>query len=347
MKHSWLRGVFVAAVMTATLTVSAGAASPCKGVVNADGLRLRGKANTSSAILSMAYRGEKVDVLEDAGSGWYKVTYCGKTGYMSGEYLKLEGALPTAAQPEEISQPEQAAEPEEAAEPETAQPEEIAEEETPAAAAPDLGSGKVDLESYDVLNFRCGPATGCKKLGVIPGGAVLTLLEEQDGWYKVTYNGREGYVCANYIKRLTQDAAAADQGQPQTQDQSDFGTAIVALAKQYIGTPYAWGGNGPNYFDCSGFTSFLYRQMGVKIPRGGTGQYNAGTPVSRENLRPGDLVFINDPVYSNGYPVSHVGMYIGNGQFIHASSNPGEGVTINNLFTGRYGTYYAGARRFV
>lgn len=330
MKRLCLRGLLVAAALTALLTVSAGAASLGTATVNASALRLRAGADTNSAVLSMAYKGETVEVLEDAGGGWYKVTFKGKTGYMSGEYLKLGGTAAPA---------------------QTTRTVDVAPEAVPTAASPTLGSVKVNLNSSEVLNLRSGPSTQSAKLGTIPGGTVLTAEELSGSWYKVTYNGKTGYVSAQYVVAVSDAAAASNTTTAAVASaasyDASFGASVVALARQYIGCPYSYGASGPNAFDCSGFTSFIYKKMGISIPRGASGQYKAGTPVSRENIQPGDLVFIADPAYTAGYPVSHVGIYIGNGQFIHASSYRGEGITISNIFTGHYGTYYAGARRFV
>lgn len=320
MKRFSLRTFLFAAGLTAILTVSAGAASLGTATVNASALRLRAGADTGSAVLSMAYKGDKVEVLEDAGNGWYKVSLKGVTGYMSGEYLTLSGTTAPA------------------------QTTVVADQTVPTAASPAQGSVKVNLSAGEVLNLRSGPSTQNAKVSAIPGGTVLTVEESVNGWYKVTYNGKTGYVSASYVTSTEQTAATSTAA---VSYDSSFGSSVVALAKQYIGCPYVYGASGPRSFDCSGFTSFIYKQMGVSIPRGASGQYNSGTAVSRENLQPGDLVFIADPAYTAGYPVSHVGIYIGNGQFIHASSYRGEGITISSLFTGRYGTYYAGARRFV
>lgn len=320
MKRFSLRTLLLTAGLTAILTVSAGAASLGTATVNASALRLRASADTGSAVLSMAYKGDTVEVLENAGSGWYKVSLKGVTGYMSGEYLKLNGTAGAA------------------------QNTVIAEQAVPTAASPVQDSVKVNLGAGEVLNLRSGPSTQDAKVGAVPGGTVLSVEESVNGWYKVTYNGKTGYVSASYVVSATQ-AAAAPAAAAVSYD-SSFGSSVVALAKQYIGCPYAYGASGPRSFDCSGFTSFIYKQMGVSIPRGASGQYKAGTPVSRDNLQPGDLVFIADPAYTAGYPVSHVGIYVGNGQFIHASSYRYEGITISSLFTGHYGSYYAGARRF-
>lgn len=320
MKRFALRGIFLAAGLTAILTVSAGAASLGTATVDASALRLRAGADTSSKVLSMAYQGDTVEVLEDAGSGWYKVTLKGVTGYMSGEYLTF-GAAP-------------------------AKTVNVADQAVPAASSPALGSVKVNLGAGEALNLRSGPSTQDTKLAAVPGGTVLAVEEQSGDWYKVTYNGKTGYVSASYVVPATQAAAAQTTAAPAANYDSSFGSSVVALAKQYIGCPYSYGASGPNAFDCSGFTSFIYKKMGVSIPRGASGQYKAGTVVSRENLQPGDLVFINDPAYNAGYPVSHVGIYVGNGQFIHASSYRYEGITISSLFTGHYGNYYAGARRF-
>jgi cell wall-associated NlpC family hydrolase len=87
---------------------------------------------------------------------------------------------------------------------------------------------------------------------------------------------------------------------------------VVGIAKQYLGTPYRWGASGPNAFDCSGFTMYVYRQVGVSLPHSSRAQYNSGPKVSRANLQPGDLVF-----FGRGR-IHHVGIYVGGGSYIHA-----------------------------
>jgi cell wall-associated NlpC family hydrolase len=108
----------------------------------------------------------------------------------------------------------------------------------------------------------------------------------------------------------------------------------VDTALAQVGDPYSWGATGPNAFDCSGLTSFSYKAAGVTIPRTSKAQSTFGTPVSKANLQPGDLVFF----YS---PVSHVGMYIGNGQMVHA---PSSGSTVKVVKVDSMPSF-AGARR--
>lgn len=113
---------------------------------------------------------------------------------------------------------------------------------------------------------------------------------------------------------------------------------VVNYAYNFLGVPYVYGANGPRAFDCSGFTTYVYRHFGVNLPRTARTQFGAGTAVSRDNLAPGDLVFFNTVGY-----LGHVGLYIGNGDFIHAASS-GQ-VKISSLNEGYYRTRYAGARR--
>ncbi|WP_125152613.1 C40 family peptidase [Clostridium rectalis] len=114
---------------------------------------------------------------------------------------------------------------------------------------------------------------------------------------------------------------------------------IVSYSYKFLGRPYVWGAAGPSSFDCSGFTAYVYSAYGVALDHYTGSQYEVGQAVSKENLVPGDLVFFN--TYSS---VSHVGIYIGSGQFIHASSGSGK-VTISNLSGSYYVERYAGAKR--
>ena len=113
---------------------------------------------------------------------------------------------------------------------------------------------------------------------------------------------------------------------------------VANYAYNFLGRPYVYGANGPNAFDCSGFTSYVYRHFGVSLPRTARSQFSAGSAVSRNNLAPGDLVFFNTVGY-----LGHVGLYIGGGDFIHAASSGR--VKISSLNEGYYRTRYAGARR--
>ncbi|WP_312471579.1 NlpC/P60 family protein [Neobacillus sp.] len=92
---------------------------------------------------------------------------------------------------------------------------------------------------------------------------------------------------------------------------ADAVSTIIATAKQYLGVPYVWGGTTPSGFDCSGFTSYVYRSVGINLPRVSRDQQNLGTRISPSQVQPGDLVFRGSPAY-------HVGIYIGGGQYIHA-----------------------------
>lgn len=114
---------------------------------------------------------------------------------------------------------------------------------------------------------------------------------------------------------------------------------IVQASLRYQGVPYVFGGTTPNGFDCSGFTRYVFAQAGVYLPRAADEQYEVGRTVSYNRLQSGDLVFFS--TYESG--ASHVGIYLGNGQFISATSS--RGIAIARLDSGYWGDRYIGARR--
>lgn len=123
---------------------------------------------------------------------------------------------------------------------------------------------------------------------------------------------------------------------------SGVASKIISTAKSYLGVPYVWGGTSPQGFDCSGYIQYVFNKNGIVLPRVTSDQYTAGVSVSKVNLKPGDLVFFE--TYKPG--PSHVGIYLGSNQFIHASSGA-EKVTISNLTSTYYTSHYIGARRVI
>jgi peptidoglycan DL-endopeptidase CwlO len=115
--------------------------------------------------------------------------------------------------------------------------------------------------------------------------------------------------------------------------------SVVAYAYKFLGKPYVWGASGPNAFDCSGFTAYVYKAFGVGLPHQAKSQYGSGQAVSASNIAQGDLVFFN--TYGS---ISHVGLYIGGGRFIHAG-NSKTGVIISSLSEGYYKSRLVGVRR--
>jgi cell wall-associated NlpC family hydrolase len=112
-------------------------------------------------------------------------------------------------------------------------------------------------------------------------------------------------------------------------------SSVVTVAEQYLGVPYRWGGASPSGFDCSGLVMYVFAQVGVALPHSSYAQYGMGSPVSRDQLQPGDLVFFDG--------LGHVGIYVGGGAFIHAP-HTGDVVKISSL-SGWYASTYVGARR--
>ena len=181
------------------------------------------------------------------------------------------------------------------------------------------------------LNVRSAPSTDSEKVDSFSTGRVLTILETLDGWYKV----EEGYVSADYVTII--DAAEAAS--------SGSASEVVDLAMQYLGYPYCYGGSSPSGFDCSGFVRYVYSQFGCSLNRTASAQMSNGTSVSMSELQPGDLVFFLKSG-SGASRASHVGIYIGGGQFIHASTSS-TGVIISDMDRAYYTTGFVGGRRIL
>ena len=176
----------------------------------------------------------------------------------------------------------------------------------------------------------------------IDSGKVARLNDYQDGWYQVTFGQSTGYIPAEYA----QPVHYADyEGTSATNTVRE---ELIAYAYTYLGTPYVYGGSSYSGTDCSGFTMYIYKQFGYNLPHSATSQWlsGMGTKIySISELQPGDLVFFNDPSRNKGKACSHAGIYIGNGQHVHASSSRNGGVITSDLTSGYYNTYFVGGLR--
>ena len=186
------------------------------------------------------------------------------------------------------------------------------------------------------VNVRAAATTESESLATIDAGTVVTVNGLVNGWYDVTCQyGTEGYVRSDLLV-LTSNAT------------SGKGSSIVETALSHLGTRYVYGGASAGGFDCSGFTMYIYKQFGYSLPHSATSQWlsGMGTKIySISELQPGDLVFFNDPSRNKGKACSHAGIYIGNGQHVHASSSRNGGVITSDLTSGYYNTYFVGGLR--
>ena len=168
----------------------------------------------------------------------------------------------------------------------------------------------------------------------IDSGKVARLNDYQDGWYQVTFGQSTGYIPAEYA----QPVHYADyEGTSATNTVRE---ELIAYAYTYLGTPYVYGGSSYSGTDCSGFTMAVFAKFGYSLSHGASDQYYTATSVSSEERQAGDLVF-----FDTFGGISHVGIYLGGGQFIHASSSGG--VKINSLYESYYAACYLGAGRIL
>ena len=215
------------------------------------------------------------------------------------------------------------------------------------------------------VNLRKEPNQESESLAKLTLNTQVDVYSEENGWSRVKVNGTEGYILSSLLsdtkkeEKTTSRGATTSRKAPTTTKTetktekkkqetssnppvSGKGSTVVETAKKYLGAKYVYGASGPNSFDCSGFTSYVFKLHGVSLSRTAKGQYSNGTAVSRANLQPGDLVMFG-PSASG---INHVGIYIGGGKIIHAE-NPSSGVTIDTINSGYYNKNYVGARRVI
>ena len=220
---------------------------------------------------------------------------------------------------------------------ESANEEELAKLDEMQAELEDKADAKEDVSETETvsmvvtggtINVRTGPGTNYDKITQVVSGKQVTVVGESNGWYQVTFDSTTGWLLGEYLR----DPADLD---------GTVGAKVVSMAMPFLGTRYRSGGASPNGFDCSGFTMYLYAQLGYSLPHSATAQYkNCGYAVAKSDLQPGDLVFFSD----SSHAIGHVGIYIGNGQFIHSSSGAGC-VVISDLSSNYYLKNYVGAKR--
>lgn len=212
----------------------------------------------------------------------------------------------------------------------------------------DLGYAMVTTQG-DALNVRGWASAEAGVVTKLQNGTVVQVTGFFNGWYKVTYNGAEGYVLSDYVTPVQDENGTRQDGATVTLQSSALGQKIVAEALKHVGKPYVYGAKGPNAFDCSGFALYCTRVASggaINLPAGSTNQWKTAPGqriYSISQLQPGDLFFICDPAYSGGKATSHVAIYIGDGKLCHAAST-GVGVVVNPIKDKDY-RYFVGALR--
>lgn len=279
------------------------------GIVQ-DDVNLRKKASTKSDVLTTLSKGTTVSILAEK-DGWYQVSYGGKKGYMSADFVSSE-----------------------------------------TSSSDVKGYAKV---TTDVLNMRDKPNTDGNVVAAVSENEYVKLTGFENGWYKVSYDDYKGYMSGDFLSPIAEKPApkvsSSSSGGGQSNaslpsgqsagNGSGSGSDLVDFALSFCGVPYVYGGASPSGFDCSGFTMYVYDHFGYDLPHGATSQMSYGSAVSMSELSPGDLVFFFDSDYASS-GASHVGIYIGGGQIVHASSGPGYCVKVSS-FSGdsSTGNYYS------
>lgn len=192
------------------------------------------------------------------------------------------------------------------------------------------------------VRMRSGPSTSKSQVASLSAGTEVDVIGINNGWYKVVHDGKTGYIRSDLMSITGSSKSGATNGTKSAT--KTLGEKIADFALQYVGYAYVYGAESPAQgFDCSGLVYYTYKQFGYKLTRTATQQYkNHGYTVSKDSLQAGDLVFFS----SNGYSITHVGIYIGDGKFVHASTSK-TGVIISDLSSSYYTRVWYGAKRIV
>ncbi len=269
-------------------------------VVTASSLNVRSGAGTNYSRIGSLSKGTEVSVISES-NGWAKINYNGKIGYVSTDYLATKSSGGSSSTNETIKYKK--------------------------------------IVNATGLNFRTGPGTNYSKISTLKYGTEVGVISESNGWAKISYNGKIGYVSSQYLADKSSSSTGSDSS-----TSSSKADKVISFAKTLLGKDYSWGAEGPNSFDCSGYTYYVFKKSaGITLPRVSKEQSKYGTYVSRSDVKKGDLVFFDTDGSNNGV-VSHVGIYMGDGKFIHASSSKDE-VVISDFNSSYYKGAFVNARR--
>lgn len=299
--------------------------------VTAEGVEVRAGASDDAFVIATVDVDDIIDVVAVIpGTEWTKVLVNGAEGYVKTSTVEVGVNYTAALTMEEDAarqaelEAQQRAETEEKAETEAdteKKPEQTEESAgTTGTAAADtyeedasysVESRNETVWATETVNVRSDADTSASKVGTLSYGSSVTRTGICDnGWSQVSYNGRTAYIYSDYLS-TSQPASSTDQ------TGSASGQAVVDYARQFLGNPYVYGGTSlTNGADCSGFVQSIFKHFGYSLPRTCTTQSTAGRAVSVDELQPGDIIIFA----ADGYEISHVAIYSGNGMTIHASN---------------------------
>lgn len=306
------------------------------GTVEVLGINVRENPNLEADVIDVLYAGTQVIVLSEVGD-WYCISYDDVIGFIYKDFTTF----------------------------------------TQSAEA-DFGYGAIKVAA---ANIRQEPTMESVQVGAILEEEVVSIIGVEGEWYKIEFDETIGYIRSDLIDPTALepeiiyvapipvvDTASSGPVLPVVSYKSEYvpvveetaepspapvepeseapstsvSADVISVAYQYLGVPYVWGGTSPSGFDCSGFVQYVFGKCGYSLSRVASSQYYDGYSVSYNNLIPGDLVFFERTYATNG--ISHVGIYVGGGDFIHCASG---GVKVSSLNENYYSSRYYGACRII
>lgn len=294
--------------------------------INVSSANIRTEPTTSSEVLMTMTKNKTVEILEDVGE-WYKIKLDNHVGYIS-KPLVSEQMDTTSRSIEETRQ------------------------ESPVQETRQEPIEETVIKSVYVnvakANLRSSSSTASSIIASANRKDKLEVLSEEDGWYKLKLSNGNAYIRKDLVVNTIEEVivpvvptVTTDNTTSAGNSSTPTGEAVVAYAKQFLGCRYVYGGAGPNSFDCSGFTQYIYQNFGIYLSHSAVTQANNGVYVEKANLQLGDLIIFRD---WNNTSIGHCGIYIGNSKFIHAA-NSTRGVVTDTFASGYYYERYVCARR--
>nr|WP_255604423.1 SH3 domain-containing protein [Oscillochloris sp. ZM17-4] len=300
---------------------------PKVGVVVEEGLNLRDGPGTNYMSMARMGNGQELTLVEQF-QGWFLVEYGDQYGWVTQDFLTIvDGVVNRVPVAQEI---------------------------------PDPNPPLVGAVLENSVNMRKGPGSAYERVGSVNAGSQVALLAKYKDWVKVQLdNGTKAWIFSDLVKispmairrvpTTTNFPALPSRVSTIRGSSGPVNVAasgdVASYAVQFIGSRYRWGGSGPGGFDCSGLTSYVYRQYGVGLPHSAAGQFSTryGAMIGNMgSLAPGDLVFFANTGGHRG--ISHVAIYIGGGQIVHAMT-PSYGVQVSGVWSSYWQNHFVGAIR--